>query len=467
MPKFWTDDRINLLIGLGNSKSASGQTWTDIGQMFDVSESAARNKYKRELNRREEVEEEEGFIVEERKNSMVVTAKFAEIKTLDGMLEACEVNLNIWRVDRYMINKWPIGAKAARKDIRWDDGRMTGSLYEDGLVIAPLFQVKVWLIRIKPEPIFPTIQPIVCPRISVSRKVHTKEGKIRRSLIWCDPHFGFVRGLTGNKPLIPFHNRDVLDVVLQVAMVADVDRVDVLGDLLDCTDWTDKYLRTPEFTETTQPALLEAYWWLSQFREICEEMNLLEGNHGGRIMKSIVKHLRAAYDLRAVDELDLPPAVSLPKLLALDKLGINYVGNYPCSIWLNKNIKLLHGVITSVVPGAAARKVVEKSDTVQIFGHNHQLEWVTRMVHRQGKQTQICGFSPGCTCWTDGRVPGSPEGPQWHNACAVVDYEVEGPFYSINPVIIEDGKAIYSGQWIYARDRVDELAECFKDWKFA
>lgn len=51
------------------------------------------------------------------------------ITTLDQLLEACAVDLQRWQVERYMVNKWEVGAKT-------DDG---------DIVIEPLFQVKAWL----------------------------------------------------------------------------------------------------------------------------------------------------------------------------------------------------------------------------------------------------------------------------------------------------------------------------------
>jgi len=63
-------------------------------------------------------------------NGGVVTTKSHRIKTLDDALEYAKVNLEEWEVERYIINKWEVGAK---------DGS-TGHI-----VIEPLYQVKVWL----------------------------------------------------------------------------------------------------------------------------------------------------------------------------------------------------------------------------------------------------------------------------------------------------------------------------------
>jgi len=54
------------------------------------------------------------------------------IHTLDQLLEHCEVDLAVWSVDRFICNKWEVGAKNG-----------------DSLEVKPLFQVKAFLSRRK------------------------------------------------------------------------------------------------------------------------------------------------------------------------------------------------------------------------------------------------------------------------------------------------------------------------------
>lgn len=462
--KRWTQDETNLLISMGDNIEASGQSWREVGEMFGVSESSARQKYIREREKRGR-KDRQTVKRDERVNTMVVEAQFAGIKTLDEMLEVCQVDLNVWKVDRYLVNKWPVGAKAAKKDLTWDEGRLTGSVYEDGLVIAPLFQVKVWLSRIEPEPIFPVLQPVECKIFKLPQAYKARKGELRRTLIFSDPHFGFIRDITTGE-LTPLHNRAVLDVILQVAQIAEVDRVDVLGDMLDLAEWSTKYTKSPEFCETTQPSVLEAHWWLSQFRQCCEEMTVYEGNHGKRLQDAIVTHLRAAYDLRPADEMEMPPAMSVPRLLGLDSLEIEWVGDYPSGeVWLNEFLRLTHGEIARI-PGNTAKAVIESGDTNEIFGHTHKVEWGSRTIHRAKEIKQVVGFSPGCACWIDGRVPGFSSGPQWQNGCAIVDYEVGGELFWVSPVLICEDRAIFNKELIVARDQVSNLGSSYPDWKW-
>tara|TARA_R110002012_G_scaffold77863_3_gene198572 strand:- start:5890 stop:7119 length:1230 start_codon:yes stop_codon:yes gene_type:complete len=52
------------------------------------------------------------------------------IKTIDDLIEQCEIDLNHWEIDRYVVNKWEVGTAV--------DGE---------ILTEPLFQVKAWLKR--------------------------------------------------------------------------------------------------------------------------------------------------------------------------------------------------------------------------------------------------------------------------------------------------------------------------------
>lgn len=70
------------------------------------------------------------------------------IRTLDQLLDACQVDLSIWEVERYTVNKWATARKNKRANINWVDGVATGSVDDlGGMFVQPLFQVKAWLRR--------------------------------------------------------------------------------------------------------------------------------------------------------------------------------------------------------------------------------------------------------------------------------------------------------------------------------
>ena len=65
---------------------------------------------------------------ENKKGATVTSAKSTRIKTINDLIEQCEIDLDVWEIDRYVVNKWEVGSSV--------DGH---------IVVEPLFQIKAWL----------------------------------------------------------------------------------------------------------------------------------------------------------------------------------------------------------------------------------------------------------------------------------------------------------------------------------
>ncbi len=71
-----------------------------------------------------------------------------QIKTLDALLEACDVDLEVWEVEKYVINKWAVARSNKTPNITWVDGVPEGNVKDDGkMTVQELFQVKAFLKR--------------------------------------------------------------------------------------------------------------------------------------------------------------------------------------------------------------------------------------------------------------------------------------------------------------------------------
>lgn len=387
------------------------------------------------------------------------------IKSLDGLLEASAVDLTIWRVKDWGVKKWEVGAKLKYGDLAWEGGKATGWQQHKGLGVQELWSVWAKFIRREPQPIEPVVRPVECS-VSYATPPTPKTTGVSRSLVFADPQFGFSQEVTSAK-LEPFHDRAVLDLILQMAVHLRPDRIDILGDWFDFVMWTDRFLRSPKFEYTTQPAICEGHWWLRQFREGCPgaKITLLEGNHDARMRKALMTHLRAAYGLKPADEMELPAALSPERLLALHRLGIEWVGHYPNgAVWLNDHVKLEHGAVARNQPGATARAVVESSDVSTLFGHCHRRERASRTLHLHGGARDITAVSPGCACRIDGAVPGVKDRQNWQQGAAVVDYTDED--HSSALVEIRNGRALFGGEVYEARDRIGDLRDDLPDWNW-
>jgi len=394
--------------------------------------------------------EQSTFIEDVNEATLEWKSGFGPIRTLDALIESHKIDLDIWKQYGSVVhNTWT--TPRAKRD-------------SDGFEYFQNHQVKANFIRKVPIPIFPVISPVTI-ETQYKAPPPPRTSGIATSYIFADPQFGYVKDLKTAK-LTPFHNRKVLDLHLQMIQLLQPDRVDILGDWLDMTEWTDRFMREPEFYWTTQPALLESVWWLSQIREIVPEahVSLHQGNHDKRIDDALKTHLPAAYALKAVDELELPPALSLPKLLALHKLQVEWIGDYPNdTVYLNPLLSVKHED-KALSPGNTAKAVLRDAYETIVFGHIHRREMITKSVTTMGGTRYVTACCPGCSCWTDGRTPGSNRESQWQNGSLIAEYEIGGEMNNLTPILIEKGKLIYQKKLFEGRDRLEEIRPAMDGW---
>lgn len=371
-----------------------------------------------------------------------------QIKTIPQLLKHAGIDPADWVVHNPKIKKWDVAIKLKQ------------SKDHETLQVVPSIYIEAPLRAKHPQPFEPVIQPIqfMFPSATKHKKTRDKnKGGIQRALIVNDPQVGFRRRLH-TSDLTPFHDRRVLDIALQIAQAEKIDHISFGGDCLDLSEWSNKFTPEPEFYWTTQPALIEWAWWLAQFRaaQPSAEMRMLEGNHDARLPNLIVSNMRQAYKLKPVDELELPPSLSLPRLLALHQLDVEYASNYPDNgYWLNENVCITHGDVVRAGPGDTAKAIAQKTAYTTVFGHIHRRESVTRRLKSNGGDMINTAFCPGCACHTDGRVPGSKSDQQWQQGIAVIEYTPTAEH--IIPIAISGGEAIYNGRAWKAREQAGEI----------
>ncbi len=85
--------------------------------------------------------------------SLQITSDSETIKTLEQLLESCEVDLGLWKVDRWEIKSYQGYRKDEHKNLEFDKGKMTGIIIDDGNVrVATMYAVKVWFIKREEKP---------------------------------------------------------------------------------------------------------------------------------------------------------------------------------------------------------------------------------------------------------------------------------------------------------------------------
>ena len=65
---------------------------------------------------------------ENKKGATIETKKSSRIKNIDDLIKHCEIDLDVWEIERYVVNKWEVGSNV-----------------EGTIIVEPLFQIKAWL----------------------------------------------------------------------------------------------------------------------------------------------------------------------------------------------------------------------------------------------------------------------------------------------------------------------------------
>lgn len=404
-------------------------------------------------NKRESNQTINGADIEERveesgqDNERVIDSKSRRIATLEQLIEFCQIDLSVWKIDRHVINKWEVGINS------------------DGTVItSPLFQVKAWLSKIEPEAIKPVIQPIQI-NADIPKMGKTKKAGYKKSLLLGDAQIGFTRSMRTGK-LDPFHDRRTIDIAFQLLKKHQFDLVVIGGDWLDFSMWSKQFLKKPSFYFTTQPALVECAWILSIFRQLQPDAEIifLEGNHEIRPEKAIMEHFVDGYGLRSADNVEGMAVMSIPNLLGLPKLNIQYYGNYPANeYWLNDRAVIRHGDTAKKGSGATVSALAKEAISTEVVFHIHRLEMVSKTIHTREGTEIVNQFCPGCLCRIDGSVPGDDR-PNWQQGIGVINYD-DKRYINIEPIPIQDGQALYRDEIYTGNDYTDALrkATTFKD----
>lgn len=279
----------------------------------------------------------------------------------------------------------------------------------------------------------------------------------RTAVILPDTQIGYRRLDDGT--LDPFHDEVALDVATQIVASERPDDVVMLGDFLDFPMFG-RYRQEPAFAQTAQPALERGHELLATLRELARRIRVLEGNHDARLHNYILDNALAAAGLRRAKAAPASwPVLSVPYLLRLEELGVEYVGGYPSgATYLNDNLACVHGSVVGP-PGQTAGKVVQQELVSTIHGHIHRHETAYKTRNSRGRAKTVVAHSPGCLCRVDGAVPsqksstslrtGKPSRhfEDWQQGLTVVRYQPDGDQkFVLEPVFIQRGWAMHRGQ---------------------
>lgn len=304
-------------------------------------------------------------------------------------------------------------------------------------------------------------QPVV---IQAPKPATRKTSKHTVHIALPDPQIGYRHLDSGPDP---FHDESAMDVALQItAFLEETDRLDTvinLGDFLDLPA-QGRFEQEASFASTTQAAFDRGHLFLQQQRAAAgpkAKIILVEGNHDRRMEKFITANALSAFGLRRANTAELP-SMSIPYLLRLDEIGVEYIDAYPAgAYWITERLRAIHGNKARSNGSTAAAYTNADPHISTIFGHSHRLEIQSRTVFNRDGAIRTTAVSPGCLCRVDGAVPsvngsthidGSPAKyfENWQQGVAVVTVQPDGEFFT-ELIQIKDGQAWFRGQKFTAK----------------
>lgn len=243
----------------------------------------------------------------------------------------------------------------------------------------------------------------------------------------------------------PFHDEHVMDVALQVLKDLYPKTIVINGDALDLTDFSDKFLASIECRNQTQEAINTVAEFIGKIRQVCPQSKIvfLEGNHSNRMRLAILRNVSAAVGLKRADNLNGYEALSIPNLLCLDNMEVEWQPYPEGEYWENSNLRFHHGESLNL------DKIANEISYNEIMGHNHKMLIVSRAKKMYEGTKQVFVASFGCMCKVDGSVPAVKSFMDWQQGFGVL--YTDGENIQPVPVYVNDGTALFEGHMYKSR----------------
>lgn len=288
-------------------------------------------------------------------------------------------------------------------------------------------------------PDWPVVQP--AQKVSLTKRATPKRSRSAgwaRCAVAPDIQVGFLRTPDGMEPT---HDPLAIELFLQLLEETTPETVVLLGDNLDLPEFG-SYRKHPSFALTTQMTLDYMHGLCTRIREICgpdTKIKWLAGNHEERLSNFVIDNAAAAHGIKQANAPDSWPVMSVPHLLHLDDLEIQYLGGYPSNhFWLTPQLRFIHGNKVQS-KGSTAHMYLNDEKVSVIYGHIHRLEQAYQTRTDYDGTATIMAASPGCLARLDGYVPSMKQGmdidgrpiisaENWQQGMAVVDYHEDGRF---------------------------------------
>jgi hypothetical protein len=235
---------------------------------------------------------------------------------------------------------------------------------------------------------------------------------------------------------VPYHDQAALNVVYGI--IRDVKpRVIVhLGDLLDCTKIS-RYTKDRNEILNTQDEIDGARTILHQVSQLAPDAEKwwLEGNHEVRLEELLNTLPGTAAEIAKLR--DIKSTLTWKSLLRLDEIGWSFVPTKGQALRpILPKLVTKHGNVVRKWSGMSAKGEWERYGKSGLSGHVHRVGQFYTTDYNGSHVWTECG----CTCLLK---PGYLEDPNWSHACVLVHFTPNGERFSVEPVYIQDGRALW------------------------
>jgi predicted MPP superfamily phosphohydrolase len=203
----------------------------------------------------------------------------------------------------------------------------------------------------------------------------------------------------------PLHDPRALKVAQMILKDLKPDTIILQGDVLDFSELSKYEADSKHFGDTLQLSINGLHRYLASLRADNPDARMvgLAGNHEARLAKSVLRHNAQLANIKRANMPAEWHVNSVPFLLRLDELGVEWHGGYPANVYEHSdNLTFIHGQQVRSGGSTAALYSKQFPDTNVIFGHVHRHEVHSR-TDRRGNQFSAVTF--GALCRNDGSVP--------------------------------------------------------------
>lgn len=259
----------------------------------------------------------------------------------------------------------------------------------------------------------------------------------------------------------PFHDENLHYLFCAWLEDNNPDELVALGDKVDFPDIS-RHRLDPENTAVVNECIQSGYDLFRGYRAAAPNtrMKFMPGNHDERIRNILLDKpsVQPLYGVKRADtpEEQGPPVLTLPHLLRLDELEIDYVdpqGPYDLAqINLSDKLAVRHGWIARQGSGVSALATLEHLGYSIIVGHTHRQSIIYKTTHDiDSDPTTLTAAEAGCMCRIDQEVrngrkwPNFTPLPDWQQGFTTVTIHADG-FFRIENATYVNGTLLWRDQ---------------------